>query len=212
MARKSKTPLLPVPKLDAVPPDLLSELESLDLKPREFKLILSMVTATTNQELCDMSGYSMRTVMTKKKELAPLIERVAAVCRRQALAKAAMLAPKAMNALDELLDAHKGSTSDTKRKTAESILDRAVGRPPAKVSVERKSTQQVQIVFPNWSPQAIEGETIGSEEDQQLPRNMLATPSGTPTKEPISEKEENSENLQPRPGGSTAPVLETKEA
>lgn len=210
MAKKTKAQHQLLTKVDDIPQEIVSELESLDISPREFNLILAFLSAHSLQEIADISGYSYRSVKRKKKELAPIIEPLAAACRRKALAKAALLAPKAMNALDELLDSHKDSKSDTKRKVAESVLDRAVGRPPAKVSVEKKSTQRVQIVFPDWTPQAIEGETIGSEKDHQPARNVLAAPSGTSTKQPISEKEEKLESLQPRPGGSSAPQPETK--
>jgi len=153
------------PNTQLLTPDgLADEIEALaiGLSGADLRFVVALVTNDSIAAASREVGINQDTGERKAKKLRPVLDKIYPILKREAIKGLTVLVPKATAALGELLDDLKDSKTDTKRKTAEAILDRVIGKPIARVAVREQSDKAVTIEFKNWAPPVVpveEGKT-----------------------------------------------------
>lgn len=146
--------------------EIVEMLDVASLSQREFDCIHALLISNTAKEAWRKGPYkSYAYFKQKEKQLRPLLNQIYSKLRAQAVGQLVLAAPKASDALVDMLDKLEGTTKTERRKTAETILDRSLGRPIAKVAVKSESNSRIEITFPEWLPTSsknavVEGKTI----------------------------------------------------
>lgn len=122
------------------------------LSHADLRFLVAVTTSDTIKDAAKEVGLDYKYAVKKHRKLRPVLNEIYPILQREAIKGLTVLVPKATRALGELLDDLGDSKTDTKRKTAEAILDRVVGKPVARVAVKEQSDQEVKIEFKNWTP------------------------------------------------------------
>lgn len=137
--------------------DLADEISVLadGVSPPDMRFIIALLTNDTIKAAAEELGLNYKAAERRQKRLRPVLDKIYPILKREAIKGLTVLVPKATQALGKLLDDLKDSKTDTKRKTAEAILDRVIGKPIARVAVREQSDKAVTIEFKNWAPPVI---------------------------------------------------------
>ena len=125
---------------------------SAGVSAKDMKFLVALVTLDNVVEAAREVGIHPQTAKVKAKKLKPVLDKIYPILQREAIKGLTALVPKATAALGKLLDDLEDSKTDTKRKTAEAILDRVIGKPIARVAVQEQTEKAVTIEFKNWAP------------------------------------------------------------
>lgn len=143
--------------------EIMESINNAELSQKEFDCIHAMLSSTSLTKAWKRSPYKSYEYFRKKqRQLEPLLNTIYAKLREQAIGNIVLAAPKASDALVDMLDKLEGTTETERRKTAETILDRSLGKPLATVAVNKQTNSRIEITFPEWLPEKTirEGKTV----------------------------------------------------
>ena len=137
--------------------DLADEIATLSagVSAKDLKFLVALVTLDNVVAAAREVGIHPQTAKVKAKKLKPVLDKIYPILQREAIKGLTALVPKATAALGKLLDDLEDSKTDTKRKTAEAILDRVIGKPIARVAVKKQTDEAVTIEFKDWAPPVV---------------------------------------------------------
>ena len=140
---------------DVVVDEIIGDLTEAKLSTEETDFVMALLTTKNITEAGKVVGFTQQRAKRTKKRLKPLLQKIYPKLQRRSLTILSIAAPEAAQALYTLLKDLKDSKTDTKRKTAEAILDRVTGKPVARVAVKQQAEKEVKIEFKNWQPPVI---------------------------------------------------------
>lgn len=151
MSKKNLTPAV-LSSPDVVVDEIIGDLTEAKLSPDEIDFVMALLTTKNITEAGKVVGFTQQRAKRTKKRLQPLLQKIYPKLQRRSLTILSIAAPEAAQALYTLLKDLKDSKTDTKRKTAEAILDRVTGKPVARVAVKQQTDKEVKVQFKGWQP------------------------------------------------------------